>query len=239
MATSVQTIITGLNGELARPVKAAHTETLMEKNKHILRAENVLELYVSEEAKNDANESLSHQGKAEANKAFATRETVPALKWIWTEIKHLQAKNQNHRAQFFTIDSGIKDTAERLLTYTYLWNKFDPLDQSHRVTQFAQAAEHDQLIVLGAMLENPLGPMVTEEVKERVLTERAKRLTPREYDNYEQNQILLEFLLMVHEWIARWLFNEIHIDIPVLRTNFGDAIADMFEHQTTGIPVEA
>lgn len=239
MGTSVHTIINGLNGELARPVKATHTETLEEKNKFAHRALTVLERYASEENKHAANESLSHQGKAQANKTFATNQTVPALKWLQTEIERLQAKDQRYRIQFFTIHSDLADTVQRMLTYTYLWSKFDSLDQKSRVTQFVHAADHDQLTVLGAMLDHPLEPMVNEEVKERALTERAKRLTPRDYDNFEQNQILLEFLVMVREWVARWLFNEIHIDIPVLRTNFGDEIADMFEHQTTGIPVEA
>lgn len=239
MGTSVHTIINGLNGELARTVKATHTETLEEKNKFTNRTLTVLERYASEEKKHDANESLSHQGKAQANKTFATNQTVPALEWLQTEIERLEAKDQRYRTQFFMINSGIADAVERMLTYTYLWSKLDPLDQSARVTRFSQAAEHDQLVVLSAMLEHPLGPMVEDEIKERVLTERAKRLTPRDYDNFEQTQILLEFLVMVREWVARWLFNELRVEIPVLRTNFGDDIADMFEHQTTGIPVEA
>lgn len=220
-------------------MKATHTETLEEKNKFAHRALTVLERYASEENKHAANESLSHQGKAQANKTFATNQTVPALKWLQTEIERLQAKDHRYRTQFFTIHSGIAGAVERMLMYTYLWPKLDPLDQSARVTRFSQAAAHDQLVVLSAMLEHPLGPMVEAEIKERVLTQRAKRLTPRDYDNFEQTQILLEFLVMVREWIAQWLFNEIRVEIPVLRTNFGDDIADMFEHQTTGIPVEA
>ena len=239
MGSSVSTINNGLTMELARPVKSAHTDTLNAKNEYIRNTLAPLEREASEEAKLAANESLSHQGKAQAIKTFATRETVPALAWIRKEIERLQAKDQRYRTQFFTIDSGLKDPTERLLTYTYLWSKFDSLDQKSRVTQLVHAANHDQLTVLGAMLGHPLEPMVNEEVKERVLAERAKRLTPRDYDNFEQNQILLEFLTMVREWVARWLFNEIHVEISVLRTNFGDEIAKMFEHQTTGIPVKA
>lgn len=239
MGSSVSTINNGLTMELARPVKSAHTDTLNAKNEYIRNTLAPLEREASEEAKLAANESLSHQGKAEALKTFATRETVPALKWMRTEIEQRQAKDQRYRTQFFTIDSGLKDPTERLLTYTYLWNKFDLLDPSARITRFCQAADADEVKVMAAMLENPFGAMVADEVKERALTERAKRLTPRDYDNFEQNQILLEFLTMVREWVARWLFNEIHVEISVLRTNFGDDIAKMFEHQTTGIPVEA
>ena len=239
MGTSVTTITNGLNGELARPVKAAHTATLKEKNDANLRVQAPLERHAAEEAKLAANESLSHQGKAEALKTFATRETVPALKWMREEIDRRQAKDQRYRTQFFTVNAGLTDTVERMLTFTYLWSKLDVLDPSARVKRFFQAAEANETTVMAAMLDHPLGPMVEDEIKERALTERAKRLTPRDYDNFEQNQIVLEFLIMVREWVARWLFNEIHVDIPVLRTNFGDEIAKMFEHQTTGIPVKA
>lgn len=209
---------------------------MKEKNEANLRVQTPLERHVAEEKKLAANESLSHQGKAQAIKTFATNQTVPALKWMRTEIERRQAKDQRYRDQFYSIDSGLKDPTERLLTFTYLWNKFDGLDPSARVKRFCQAAEANEIKIMAAMLDHPLGPMVEDEVKERALTERAKRLTPSEFDNFEQNQLLLEFLVMVREWVARWLFNEIHVEIPVLRTNFGDDIAEMFEQQTTGIP---
>lgn len=236
MGSSVSTINNGLTMELARPVKGAHTDTLNAKNEYIRNTLAPLEREASEEAKLAANESLTHQGKAAAIKSFATRDTVPALAWIRKEIERLAAKDQRYRTQFFTIDSGLKDPTERLLTYTYLWDKLDSLDPTACIKRFCQAADGDEVKVMAAMLENPFGAMVEEEVKERALTERAKRLTPRDYDNFEQNQILLEFLTMVREWVARWLFNEIHIDIPVLRTNFGDEIAATFEHQIAGVP---
>ena len=127
---------------------------------------------------------------------------------------------------------GIDDAVERLLTYTYMWGKFDPMDQSARVTQFLQSAERNEVLIMAAMLENPLGAMVNEEVKERALTERAKRLTPNDYQNFEQNQILLEFLVVFKDWIARWLNQEVGVDLSVIRTNFGDEIADAL----TGMP---
>ena len=220
-------------------MKAAHLETLKEKNKYNLSTQAPLERHAAEEAKLAGDEGRTHQGKAEGIKTFATNQTVPALKWMRTEIERLQAKDQRYRTQFFSIDSGMTETVERMLTFTYLWNTFDALDPSARITRFCQAADSNDMKVMAAMLDHPLGPMVEDEVKERALTERAKRVTPRDYDNFEQNQILLEFLVTIREWVARWLFNEIHVEISVLRTNLGDEIAKMFEHQTTGIPVEA
>jgi hypothetical protein len=230
MGTS--TIIAGLNGELARPVKSARNETLTRKNELTAKLLAVLEAHQSVEHNINANESLSQAGKLEALAKLGNETTAPALKWTKNVIKEMQEKHQRYESQFNKIDSGIKDASERLPIYTYLWNKFDPMDQSARVTQFLQAAEQDQVVVMAAMLEHPLGPMINQEVRERGLTARARRLFPRDYENFEQNQILLEFLVTFRDWIARWLNQEVGVDIAVLRTNLG-------EDALSGLPVAA
>jgi hypothetical protein len=222
--------------ELAHVVKGTSTPTLNEKNGYIRNALAVLEAHQTSEHKILSDESLTQQGKAEALKKVGTEKTAPALKFIPTEITKLQARDQHWRTQFFTVDSALKDPAERLPIFVYLWDKFDTLDQSTRVTQFLQAAEQDQVVVMAALLENPLGALIPEEVKIAGLTERAKRLTPRDYENFEQNQILLEFLVMARDWIARWLALEVRVEISVLRTNLGDEIADVLTTQVTGLP---
>ncbi|HEV8329178.1 MAG TPA: hypothetical protein VGQ08_17010 [Nitrospiraceae bacterium] len=234
MGTSV--IINALTGELTRVVKSVRSEWLKDKNKHINGMLEPLKQYEGEAAKNDANESLSQQGKRDANRIYATKETLPRLKDIPNAIKDLQEKDQRLRAQFFQIDSGIKDPAERMPTYSYLWHTLDALDPNERIARFCLAAEHDEVVVMAAMLENPLAPMVTEDVKERALSERAKRLYPKQYEAYEQIGLLLEFLVTFRDWIGRVLFGEVGVEIPVIRTNLGDAIADALDVQVTGIP---
>jgi hypothetical protein len=224
MGTSV--IINGLNGELGRVSSAINTSTINEKSGHIRKLLTTLEAHQSIEHGINANESLSQEGKAQALAKLGTNETAPGFKWLKTVVTRLQDIDGRYRDQFFTVDSGIKEAAERLPIFVYLWSKLDALDPSERITQFCQASEQDQVKVLAAMLENPLGPMINEEVKERALTERAKRLTPRDYENYQQNQLVLEFLLMARDWIARWLALEVRVDLSVIRTNLGDEIAD-------------
>lgn len=234
MGTS--TIIAGLNGELARQVKSASNETLPRKNELTTKALTTLEAHQSVEHNILSNLSLTQRGQAEALKKLGTNETAPALKWMKNVIKDMQDTDQGHRKRFFTITSGIDDLAERMPIFVYLWSKLDTLNPNERIKQFFQAAEQDQVKVLAAMLTNPLGAMVDEEVKERALTERAERLFPQQYDNFEQNAILLEHMTMVRDWIGRWLALEVGVDISVIRTNLGDEIADVLTTQATGIP---
>ena len=172
------------------------------------------------------NESLTHQGKREWLAKYSTNEIVPRLKWIRNLVKDRQESDQGYRTRFYTIDSGLKDPAIRMPTYLYLWSNLDTLDSARRITRFTQAAEADEVVVIRAMLENPLGPMITEEVRERALTERAKRRFPQAFENFEQNAYLLEFLRTYRDWLGRWLANEICVEVKVIRENLGDQIAD-------------
>ena len=229
MGTS--TIINALKMEAGHVVSGTTNDTIKGKVEYIDKLLKVIEAHQSVEDGINSNESLSQQGKLEALKKLGTNETATALKWTKIVVKEMQEKDQRYRTQFYTITSGMENAVEQLLFFTYLWNRFDVLDPNARIKQFLTAAEQDQVVILSAMLENPFGAMIDEEVKERALTERAKRLFPRDYENFEQNQILLEFLVVYRDWIARWLALEVGVDIAVLRTTLGDAVADTLKHQ--------
>ncbi|MHC9064015.1 hypothetical protein ACYX34_15170 [Nitrospira sp. CMX1] len=232
------TISNALNQELGRVVKSTRTDTLNLKNKWTAKLLEVLEQHAVEEKKVLLNESLSQQGKQQALATFATNETAPQLKWVRNLVKDREQADQGYRTQFYTIDSGIKDAAVRMPTFTYLWSKLDTLDLTGRITRFTQAAEKNEVVVMTGMLENPLGQMVNEDVKERALTERAKRLFPQHYENFEQNAYLLEFLRTYRNWIGRWLADEVGVEVKVIRENLGDEIADVLTVQRTGVRPE-
>ena len=233
------TKIQAFASEVIRTQKGIANETWNRKNELLQKLLAVLESHESVENNIFSNESLTSQGKQAALAKLGTNETAPSLKWLRNVLKDLQEKDQRYRAQFFRLESGIEDVAVRMPTYVYLWSKLDTLDQNERITRFCLAAEHDEVVVLAAMLENPEGPQVTEDVKERALTERAKRLTPRDYENFEQNAILLEYFIMVRDWLGRWLFGEVGAEIKAIRDALGDAVGDMLSQQTTGIPAAA
>ena len=77
--------------------------------------------------------------------------------------------------------------------------------------------------------------MINEDVKQRALAERAKRLFPNDYTNFEQTRLLLEFLITFRDWIARWLNQEVGVNLSVIRVNLGDEIADAL----SGLPQAA
>ena len=233
---SASTIIGMLSTQLGHSPKGTTTDALNERNSHILKLMKVLETHDAAEQKILKDESRSQSGKLDALKRIGADETTPSLRWLRRVIEDRKAKDEGYRTRFFTITSGIDNAVERLLTFTYLWTQFDALDHSRRVTKFIEASEQDQVVILAAMLENPLGPLVNEDVKTAALTERAKRLFPQQVENYEQNQILLEFLVMTRDWIGRWLAVEVGVPIQTIRTNLGDEMADALTTQTTGLP---
>ena len=233
---SASTIIGMLSTQLGHSPKGLSTDVLNERNALILKLVKVLETHDSAELKILKDESRTQLGKLEALKRLGTTETAPALPWFRRVIEDRQAKDEGYRTRFFAITSGIDNAVERLLTFTYLWAQFDALDESRRMTKFIEASEQDQVLILAAMLENPLGEMIPQDVKTAALTARAQRLTPQQVENYEQNQILLEFLVMIRDWIGRWLAVEVGVPIQAIRDALGDEIADVLTTQVTGIP---
>ena len=234
---STSTMHSALHTALGHSEKGTTTDGLNERNALILKIMGVLETYDSSELIILKDESRSQQGKLEALKKLATDETSPSLKWLRRVIEALQTKDENFRTRFFTIDSGITNIVERMAILAYLWNRLDVLDSNGRNVRFLRAAEKDEIVVLSAMLTNPWGVMVGEDLKQRALTERARRLFPQPFASFEQNQILLEFLTMIRDWLGRWLGLELRVEIPVLRENLGNEVADFLTVQTrTGLP---
>jgi hypothetical protein len=223
-------ILTALNGELAHTVHAMTTDTLMEKIADIKKLSTALEDHQREDHTIMANLGLSQQGQMEAIKRLAIDKTIPSLKWLKKKIEELDAKARRLKSEFLTIDSGIKDPTERIQTYVYLWGKFDQLDPNARIKRFCLAAEANEVKTMAAMLEHPEypeGTMITQEVRERALFDRAKRLTPQDHENFEQAELLLEFLTTMRDWIAQWLAEEIGVEPAILRTNLGAEVADV------------
>jgi uncharacterized protein YhaN len=203
------------------------TDSFNTKRTHIRDTKTLLEEFQREDHKIMANLGLSQQGQREKLKKYAIDETIKNLKWQKKEIEDLEAKVKRLRSEFLAVDSTIKDPAERISTFIYLWQKLDVLDPNGRTKRFALAGEKDEVKTLAAMLSHPEGEMVPQDVKERVLFERAARLRPQDHTNLEQAELLLEFLVMIRDWISKWLSEEIGVEPKILRDNLGADIADV------------
>lgn len=70
---------------------------------------------------------------------------------------------------------------------------------------FLKASEQDRDETLLAFMDAPWGPMVDEDIKSRALDTRARRLFPKEYETFQQNEGLLEILNMIRDSLAMWL----------------------------------
>jgi hypothetical protein len=134
-------ITNALKLEAGHVLKGASNETVTAKAAYINKLVASLEEHQSGDHKIMANKSLSQQGKMDALRRLGTNDTAPALKWIRPEVTRLQEKKERYQRQFFTVDSGIEDLAERMPTFVYLWGKLDALDNNARIKRFYQAAE--------------------------------------------------------------------------------------------------
>lgn len=234
---SATTILGMLNTQLGHSPKGLSTAVLNERNAAILKVVKTLEEHDADELLILRDESRSPAGKAEALKKLGTEKTAPSLRWLRRIVEALELKNENYRAKFFTVDSGITNVVEKMAIMSYLWNRFDVLDGPQCGTRFLLAAERDEVLVLAALLTNPFGVAVPDDVRLRGLSERAERLYPQPYNNFQENQIVLELLTMIRDWLARWLALELRVEIPVLRENLGDAVGDFLDAQLrTGLP---
>ena len=234
---SATTMIGMLNTQLGHSPKGLSTDVLTERNTLILKLIKVLETHDADELLILRDESRSQQGKLEALKKLGTEQTAPSLKFMKSVIDALQTKDQNYRKRFFTVDSGITNIVEKMGVMSYLWNRFDVLDGPQCSTRFLRAAEVDEVVVLSALLTNPGGVLVDADVQRRALTDRAQRLYPQQYENFTQNQIVLELLTMIRDWFGRWLNQEIGVPVEVVRTNLGDNAATRLDVQTrSGLP---
>ena len=234
---SATTIINMLNVQLGHSPRSLSTDVLTERNAIILKLIKVLETHDVDELIILKDESRSPAGKLAALKKLGTDETAPSLKFMRNIIDGLETKDANYRKRFFTVDAGITNIVERMAIMSYLWVKLDVLNSAGCSTRFLRAAEQDEVVVLSAMLTNPGGVLVAEDVRVRALNERAQRLYPEPYANFEQNQVVLELLVMIRDWVARWLNQEIGVPVEAIRTNLGDDAATRLDVQTrSGLP---
>lgn len=228
MSTPIR-ILSALNMELTRAMPQMTSDSLNVKRQYIKDLLTTMEAHQSVEKGILANLGLNQVGQMTQIKKLATETTIPALKWLKPEIEKVDAIVQRLKAEFLTVDSTIKDPAERISTFIYLWQKLDVLDPNARIKRFALAAEHDEAKTLSAMLSHPEGEMIPPDMKERVLFERAQRLRPQDFENYEQAELLSEFLTMIRDWIARWLVEEVRVDPAIVNINLGANIAEVRE----------
>lgn len=147
---------------------------------------------------------MSDEGKRaklaeEALKALAT------FKGFGVKIQEIEDHLSQLRNKLFVIARPKRDETLQFLREQEIRGHYVDMTQQERDAAFIHAAEQDRDETLLALLDAPIGPMVTEEVKDRVFEARAKRVFPADYKTYEQNTMLLEVLNAMRRGIAEWM----------------------------------
>ncbi len=189
MRGSMKTDVFNRKAELLRPV--------LEK----------VERFEATENKTLADRYTSDEGKRVKLTEEASK-TLAEFKGFASKIQDVEELLGRLRTRLFVVERP-KGTEIFALGQLHLEQEirahYDSLTPSELDTEFLKASEQDRDQTLLAFLDAPWGPMVSEDIKKRALDTRAKRVFPKEYETFQQNEELLEILNMVRNSLAMWL----------------------------------
>jgi hypothetical protein len=182
------------------------------------------EEYEASELKILSNEHLNPAGKMSAIRELGTR-FLPTVAWLKTAATRLEGEDKGFQTRLYAVKSPITDNElRREQRNGEIRSLLVGHNQAERDTQFLLAAEHDHDEVLDAMLDSPMGPMVSEEMKQRALDARAKRQQPNDYAAFQQNTLLLDYAHMLQELVGRRLYS-IGVDAAKIKNVLGVTVA--------------
>jgi hypothetical protein len=224
MTMSAQTLITNLHTQRGEIGKDWSTESLNTRIGWLNKLIAQLEQYDAEELKIRSNEHLNSAGKMSAIRELGAK-LLSTVDWLKNLARTHEGEDNGFRTRLYAVKSPIKDNdIRRELRNGEIRGFLLGQNQAERDTQFLLAADHDRDEVLDAMLDSPMGPMVSEEIKPRALDARAKRQQPNDYAAFEQNTLLLEYVHMLQELIGRRLYG-IGVDAAKIKDVLGVTVA--------------
>lgn len=147
---------------------------------------------------------MSDEGKRAKLAGEATKALI-SFKGFGIKIKEIEDHLSQLRTRLFVIARPKRDETLQFLREQEIRGHYVDMTQPERDGVFMHAAEQDRDETLLALLDAPIGPMVTEDVKDRAFEARAKRVFPADYNIYEQNRMLLEVLNAMRNGIAQWM----------------------------------
>lgn len=191
----------------------------------------------ADELKTLRNEHLNQNGKmaAIAEKGTKFLETVA---WLKTAANRREAEDQRLRKFLYTVNSPIKDNElRRDLRNREVRDFLNGLNQAERDRHFLLASQEDRDEVLDAMLTGPMGPLVSDDMKQRALDARAQRQHPNDYAGFQQNTLLLDFAHMLQELVGRRLY-AIGVDASKIKDILGVTVTSEDEARRPSVTPE-
>jgi len=216
MSNSALQIIIHLNTDIGQPIKKGWTAAMWnQRNEWSVKLLENLNTHATQEAeiyRREGDGIIGEKGRIDAVRELATTKTLPQVKWLGNVGTDREATSQGLRKRFAIIDPNISDPRLQFEMLKEIRDDFKGLNQHELDARFALAAEANNIRIMAAMLEAPAGEMVSNitvdgklGAKDRALLERAKRLMPNEYQALHVNELLREYVVMLRDWVGRWL----------------------------------
>lgn len=224
MTMSAQTLITNLQHQLGEIGKDWSTGSLNTRVGWLNKLIAQLEQYDADELKILNNEHLNQAGKMVAISELGIK-FLSRVEWLKNLVTKHEGEDQGFRTRLYAVKSPVKDNdIRREQRNGEIRSLLVGHNQAERDRHFLLAAEADRDEVLDAMLDSPMGPMVSEEMKQRALDARAKRQQANDYAAFEQNTLLLEYVHMLRDLIGRRLYS-IGVDAAKIKDVLGVTVA--------------
>lgn len=137
------------------------------------------------------NDTFSDMGRAEQIAALATA-SAQSFAWMGVLRDELNAALARLRAQLFAVHSPIKDAVLKELRAQEIRSTLRDLAPQERDVEFLTASQEDRTEVLAALFDDPMGLLISDDIKTRGLTDRAKRLQPELFATYLDTTLLRE-----------------------------------------------
>lgn len=238
MTMAPQTIIVNLKTQRGMIGKGWSPSSIATRDGWLNRLiEELEEEYEAPELKILSNEHLNPAGKTAAIRDLGTT-FLSNLAWLKTAATRLEGEDRGFRTRLYVVRSPIKDNdIRREQRNGEIRSLLVGLNQAERDKQFLLAAEQDRDEVLDAMLDSPLGPMVSEEMRQRALDARAKRQQPNDYAAFQQNTLLLDYVHMLQDLIGRRLYS-IGVDAAKIKDVLGVTVASEEEVRQSRVTAE-
>lgn len=163
-----------------------------------------VESYEAIEKRITSDRFMSDEGKR-AKLAEEATKALAGFKGFGVKIGEIEDHLRQLSTRLFTVARPKRDETIQFLREQEIRGHYVDMTQPERDAVFLHAAEHDGDETLLALLDAPVGQMVSGDVKTRALEARAKRVFPEDYKIYEQNKLLLDVLNMIRESVAKWM----------------------------------
>lgn len=236
MSMSAQTLITNLTHQLGQIGKGWSPGSIETRDTWLRDLIAQLMEYDADELKTLRNEHLNQAGKM-ASIAEKGTKFLSTVAWLKARATKREAEDQGFRTRLYAVTSPIKDEWRRELRNGEIRRFLARLNQAERDRHFLLASQEDRDEMLDAMLDSPMGPMVSEEMKQRALDARAQRVHGNDYLGFQQNTLLLDFIHMLQELIGRRLY-AIGVDASKIKDILGVTVTSTDEARRPSVTPE-